>query len=208
MNRTPDEEQWDARYGSGGQVWSGSPNPLLVETAQELTPGVALEIGAGEGADAIWLAEQGWTVHAVDLSSVALTSAASHAEAAGVADRIEWMHRDVEAWIPPAATYDLVTVHFLHLPNERREKVFRSLGETVAPGGTLLIVGHHPSDQNAGVRRPSGEGLLFTPESVAELFDSSVWEPVACEARPRDATTQDGRPTTVHDSLFRASQMG
>ncbi|WP_182353059.1 class I SAM-dependent methyltransferase [Flaviflexus huanghaiensis] len=204
MNRTPDEEQWDARYGSSRPVWSGSPNPLLMETAQERIPGVALDIGAGEGADAIWLAERGWTVHAVDLSSVALASAASHAEAAGVEERIKWMHRDVEAWSPQSGAYDLVSVHFLHLPSERREKVFRGLGEAVAPGGTLLIVGHHPSDLNAGVKRPSGEGLLFTPESVAELFDSSDWETLACEARPRTPKSSDGRETTVHDSLFYA----
>lgn len=115
------------------------------------------------------------------------------------------MHKDVEAWSPSVAAYDHVTVHFLRLPSKRREKVFHSLGEAVAPGGTLLIVGHHPPDLN-GVKRPSGEGLLFTPESLTELVASSDRELVACEARPRDTKTSDGRLTTVHDSLFRARQ--
>ena len=204
MEQDPSEAFWDARYGASAPVWSGQPNPLLVESVQELPPGRALDAGSGEGADAIWLACQGWTVHAVDFSSVALNRAGSHAELAGVSDRVTWMHQNIARWVPPAASYDLVSTQFLHLAPPVREQVFRNLAAAVAPGGMLLIVGHHPTDLNTGVKRPSREDLLFTPESVAEALDSRDWEQVICEVRPRRVQTADGNAVTVHDSLVRA----
>lgn len=204
MEQDPSEAFWDARYGRSTPLWSGQPNSLLVEAVQELQPGAALDVGSGEGADAIWLACQGWRVHAVDFSSVALELAASRAELAGVSDRVTWMHQDIANWAPPAASYDLVSAQFLHLAPPVRAQVFRNLGAAVAPGGLLLIVGHHPTDLNTGAKRPSREDLLFTPESVVEALDSREWEQVTCEVRPRSGRAADGNAVTVHDSLFMA----
>lgn len=204
MEQHFDEAFWDARYGSSEPVWSGKPNPLLVETANALRPGSALDVGSGEGADAIWLAQQGWTVHAVDLSSVALARASSRAQTIGLGDSVTWMHQNVAEWTPPAQSFDLVSAHFLHLPNPLRTQVFGGLASAVAPGGTLLVVGHHPSDLNSGIQRPSRADVLFTPESVIDGLNPHDWESVTCEVRPRSAQTSDETSVTVHDSLFRA----
>src|ERR1700741_4076142 len=109
---------WDARYSSAHALWSGNPNRQLVTEAAGLAPGTALDAGAGEGADAIWLAERGWQVTAVDVSGVALGRAADHAAKAGdeVAARIRWQREDLREWIPPERAYDLVTSQYLHLP--------------------------------------------------------------------------------------------
>ena len=204
MEQDPSEAFWDARYGRSTPLWSGQPNSLLVEAVQELQPGAALDVGSGEGADAIWLACLGWRVHAGDFSSVALGLAASRAELAGVSDRVTWMHQDIANWAPPAASYDLVSAQFLHLAPPVRAQVFRNLGAAVAPGGLLLIVGHHPTDLNTGAKRPSREDLLFTPESVVEALDSREWEQVTCEVRPRSGRAAYGNAVMVHDSLFMA----
>ncbi|MBY8879775.1 SAM-dependent methyltransferase [Actinacidiphila acidipaludis] len=136
------EEYWDTRYGTE-RMWSGRPNAALVREAAELAPGTVLDLGCGEGGDAIWLAKQGWHVVAVDVSQVALDRGAEHAAEAGVpAGRIEWQrHNLADAF--PAGTYDLVSTHFLHSPIEiPRERILRSAADAVAPGGVLLVVGH------------------------------------------------------------------
>lgn len=199
------EAFWDERYRRPGHLWSGSPNPQLVAGAAGLRPGSALDAGSGEGADAIWLARQGWTVAAVDISSVALARAAAHAAAEpGAARRISWIHRDLTAWVPPAGTFDLVSAQFLHWPAAERTAVYGRLAAAVAPGGTLLIVGHHPSDLATGARRPRLPGLLFTPEETAAALDPAAWEILACEARPRLAEDPAGYPMTVTDSVLQA----
>lgn len=143
-----DEELWDERYRSRPTLWSGEPNRHLVGEAADLAPGLALDVGCGEGADAIWLAQRGWRVDGVDVSGVALQRAAEHADRAGaeVAGRISWLHENLTAWDPGRGRYDLVSAQYMHLPSPERDVLFRRLGEAVAPGGTLLIVGHHPSD--------------------------------------------------------------
>ena len=97
------------RCGVGGRTRRSCRRP------PGLTPGRALDIGAGEGADAIWLAERGWDVVAVDISSVALERGRRQAEVVGVADRITWVHTDVLADDLPAGPFDLVTSHYTHL---------------------------------------------------------------------------------------------
>src|SRR5262245_60531780 len=106
---------WDTRYGSAEQIWSGNPNQRLVEQIADLAPGTALEVGCGEGADAIWLASRGWRVTAIDVSPVALERAARQAEQVGadVAGRIVWQQADVLAWGPAPRQFDLVTAHYI-----------------------------------------------------------------------------------------------
>lgn len=203
-----DESFWDERYrqhGAHSSVWSGQPNAQLVAEAAELVPGSALDVGAGEGADAVWLARHGWRVTAVDISSVALARAASAVRGdPATAARITWKHQDLTAAPPPAGTFDLVSAQYLHLPPAQRDGVYGQLAASVAPGGTLLIVGHHPSDLETSVRRPSVPGLLFTAEQVAAQLDLIDWEILTCVSRPRTATDSDGAPVTVQDSVLRA----
>jgi SAM-dependent methyltransferase len=202
------EAAWDERYQSRPSLWSGKPNPNLVSQTQGLTAGTALDAGAGEGADAIWLAEHGWRVTAIDLSSVALQRAAAHAADRGaeVADAIEWRHADLTSWNPGAEAFDLVAVHYLQLPAAMRAEVFGRLAAAVAPGGTLLIVGHHPSDLQTTVPRPPLPELFYTGDDIAALLDARDWEVVTNDAPGRATNDPDGNPVTIHDTVFRATR--
>ncbi|TDD60239.1 SAM-dependent methyltransferase, partial [Actinomadura rubrisoli] len=139
---TSGEAFWDDRYAQHDHLWSGEPNAMIVREAAGLPPGTALDLGCGEGGDAIWLAARGWRVTAADISRLALERAARHAEDAGVADRVDWRHHDLDASFP-AGSYDLVSAQFLHSPaGPPREPILRAAAAAVAPGGVLLIAGH------------------------------------------------------------------
>jgi thioredoxin reductase/SAM-dependent methyltransferase len=196
---------WEEFYASRAEVWSGRPNPQLVAESAELTTGAALDVGSGEGADAIWLASRGWQVTAVDLATTALQRAAAQAEARGadVAGRIRWVRADLTRWTPGEGTFDLVSAQFMHLPAVRREALFRKMAVSVRPGGTLLIVGHHPSDLQT-VPRPHRSDLYFTAEEVASSLDPGQWDIVVADARSRCVTTPDGQEHTLHDAVLRA----
>jgi len=200
------QEAWDERYRSRDALWSGNPNRHLVAEASDLIPGHALDVGAGEGADAIWLASRGWHVIAVDLSPVALERAHAHADQAGadIAKRISWVHEDVTSWDPGTGRYDLVSVQYMHLPPAPRKAMLEQLATAVAPGGNLLIVGHHPSDLQTTVRRPHTPELLFTGDDIAAELDSGQWTVITNAASGRTATDPDGNAVTVHDTVFRA----
>lgn len=205
-----DEAFWDERYRSSSALWSGQPNPQLVVEAAGLSPGAALDVGCGEGADAIWLAEHGWQVTAVDLSTVALERGAARAAAVGaeIARRITWLHADLAAWVPDPGSYDLVSAQFLHLPGDQRRLINHRIAQAVAPGGTLLVVGHDPSDLQTTVRRPQSPGLLFTSSEVAASLSPEDWTVLVDEARPRQTLDPDGQNTTVHDAVLKARRTG
>jgi SAM-dependent methyltransferase len=200
-----DEEFWNERYRSSSRVWSGRPNPHLVAEVAGLAPGRALEVGCGEGADAVWLAGRGWDVVAADISSVAITRAAEHARRAdpAAAGRIEWRRVDLVQRPPEPGAFDLVSAQFMQLPPEPRARLFAGLGAAVRPGGALLVVGHHPSDLTTGVRRPRVPDVLYTPDEVAALLDDD-FSIALSEARPRPAATPEGEEVTVHDSVLLA----
>jgi len=197
-------EFWDERYRSRPALWSGNANAVVMTETADLPPGRALDIGCGEGRDALWLAARGWRVDGVDVSRVALGRAAGHAQDAGpeIADRLAWARRDVLEWTPPAASYDLVSVSFLHLPSRNRSPVYCALAEAVAPGGSFLVVAHHPSDVGV-VPRPPEPDLFFTPEDLAADLDER-WEVVTRDARPRPEIHPDGYDVTLHDTVLRA----
>jgi SAM-dependent methyltransferase len=199
---------WDERYRTRDKLWSGNPNRYLVSEADGLDPGSVLDAGAGEGADAIWLAERGWRVTAVDISAVALERGAAHAAERGadVAGRIDWRHSDLASWQPPEAAFDLVSAQYLHLPMAVRPAVFARLAVAVAAGGTLLIVGHHPSDLQTTMPRPPMPELFYTGDDIAALLDGGEWTVVTNAAPGREATDPDGNAVTIHDTVFRASR--
>ena len=205
-----DQASWDERYKSSSALWSGRPNSHLVTETAGLVPGTALDAGCGEGADAIWLAEHLWRVTAVDISAVALERAAAQALVAGddIARRITWLHADLGTWVPVAASYDLVSAQFMHLPAAQRELLYRRLAESAAPGGTLLVVGHHPSDLQTTIPRPQLPELFFTAADVAASLAAQEWTVLVEEARARQALDPDGRSVTVHDAVLRAQRAG
>lgn len=199
------EDFWNERYRSSHRVWSGNPNPQLVTEVANLAPGRALDVGCGEGADAIWLAQRGWEVVATDIAGVALERGAEHARdsAPEASARIEWRQADLLVRPPEPDSFDLVSAQFMHLPAAPRTRLFRALVASVRAGGTLLVVGHHPSDLATGVPRPPMPELFYDADEVAELLDDS-WTVVVNEARPRPATTPAGVEVTIHDTVLRA----
>jgi SAM-dependent methyltransferase len=202
-----DEAFWNERYRSSVQVWSGNPNLQLVAEIADLAPGRALDAGCGEGADAIWLARRGWEVVAVDISGVALQRAAQHARDIDPAAfaRIEWWQTDLVVRPPDADSFDLVSAQFMQLLPEPRTRMFTALVQSVRAGGTLLVVGHHPSDLATGVPRPPMPNLFYPADEVAELLDDS-WTVLVDEARPRTAATAKGVEVTIHDAVLRATR--
>jgi SAM-dependent methyltransferase len=198
-----DEAYWEDRYRRTHTMWSGRPNPWLVAEAEKLTPGEALDVGCGEGADAIWLAERDWRATGVDLSRTALERAAGHAEAAGVGERTSWVHADAGAWPVPAASFDLVSAQYLHVP-----AVFARLATAVAPGGHLLVVGHHIIlDVEHGIPRPNIPELFRTGEEMAAELDKREWEILAAETRTRQAKPHEGGEGAAHDAVLFARRI-
>ncbi|WP_253907932.1 class I SAM-dependent methyltransferase [Arthrobacter sp. H20] len=201
-----DQTYWDTFYDERPAIWSGQPNPQLVTETAGLTPGTALDVGSGEGADAIWLARRGWKVTAVDISQVALTRGAANAAAdEESAALITWTRQDLLQWAPPESSFDLISAQFMHLPKTEREPLFTRLAAAVTPGGTLLVVGHHPSDMESGAHRPPRLDLFYTAEEIALLLDPERWDLVT-ESRQR-TQDHDGETVTIHDAVLRARRV-
>lgn len=212
--------QWDDMYRSRARVWSGRPNPQLVAETAGLTPGTALDLGCGEGADALWLAERGWTVTAVDVSAVALERAAGHAAASKAGSRITWLQRDLEAWAPDGQ-FDLVSAQFLHSTEMPWQSSHRIAADAVRTDGTLLVVGHHPDGlppwsrhKEGGHGSHDGDGdrhraRYFTPgQLVAELgIAPPAWRVDVAESREREATGPDGQVAILADAVLRATRL-
>jgi SAM-dependent methyltransferase len=196
-----DRTDWDRRYETSELVWTASPNRFVVEELTGLEPGRALDLGTGEGRNAVWMAERGWRVTAVDFSPVGLAKAARLAEARGVA--VDWVTFDLRDYRPPTATFDLVLVAYLHLRPLARAGVLQSAAEALAPGGTLLVVGHDATNLTEGVGGPQDPDVLYTPESiVADLRGLNIRR---AERVRRPVETDTGIRDAV-DTLVRAQR--
>lgn len=199
-----DASAWDERYRGADLVWAAEPNRFVERELADLEPaGRALDLAAGEGRNAVWLAELGWDVDAVDFSAVALEKAGRLA--AGRGARLHPLCADLTSWSAPEATYGLALVAYLHLPWEQMERVVRQAARAVRPGGTLLLVGHDAANLRQGHGGPQDPRVLYTPEQVA-----AVWRPYAdivrAESVERPVTTPDG-PRTALDALVRAVRL-
>jgi SAM-dependent methyltransferase len=193
---------WDRLYSTKPRLWSGQANIRLTEVAQTLPPGRVLDLGCGEGGDAVWLAEHGWSVAATDVSPVALQRAREHAAERGVTDRIEFVPGDLSDGVPEGP-FDLVSAQFLHSPDElplARTPLLRAAAHQLTPGGWLLIVDHGsaPSWSERHTHR-----FPCAAEVLAALdLDAATWTPVRVEAVERAVTGPDGQTATILDNVM------
>jgi SAM-dependent methyltransferase len=202
MSTLDAQEHWEQHYGARERIWSGRVNARLTEAVEPLRPRRALDLGCGEGADALWLAYRGWRVVAVDVSHTALQRAAADALYRGLERRIDFQWRDLSDSFPEG-TFDLVAAHYLHSPVRLdREHVLRCAAEAVGAGGLLLIVDH-------GAAPPWASKLahdhLFpgVDEVVASLnLDDNEWERVRVESVLRSAVGPEGQTGTVTDNVI------
>jgi len=195
---------WEARYADADRMWSGGVNRVLADVAEGLGPGRALDLGCGEGGDAVWLARQGWTVTGVDLSPTAIERGRAAAAAAGVrAGGLRLEAADLATWVAPE-DYDLVCASFLQswpvlIP---REDILRRATGFVAPGGHLLIVAHAAAPSWADHGTVHTHPFPTPEQDLAALgLDLERWQVLACETRRREATAPDGASASLTDGV-------
>ena len=197
------ERFWEQRYRGSAAVWSGRPNALLVEVVHDLggpAPGTALDLGCGEGGDALWLAGLGWDVTAVDVSPTALARVAAGAAASGVGERVRVEQHDL-ALTFPSGCFDLVTACYFQSPIELpREQVLRTAAAAVAPGGVLVVVEHASGPSWAGEHAH----VVFptAQETRASLgLDPAGWDVERCDTPTREVTSPQGEVGTASDNV-------
>ncbi|MEU9352680.1 class I SAM-dependent methyltransferase [Streptomyces griseoloalbus] len=198
-----DVHHWDEMYRSRDRVFSGNPNGVLVAETTDLPPGQALDVGCGEGADALWLARRGWQVTAVDVSETALRRAA--AAATDVKDRVAWARADLSTTPPPASAFDLVSIHYFPLRRGPGHTALRGLLDAVAPGGTLLFATHALSDVVRHHDQDIDPADYYQPDDIARLLDPT-WNVLINETRPRTTPPPAGTHH-IHDSVLRALRL-
>lgn len=165
-----DRDGWNQRYDAAELVWTAGPNATFAGVTEGLKVGRALDLGAGEGRNAIWLASRGWAATAVDFSDVALDKANQLAAHAGV--EVETVVADVAAYVPETE-FDLVAVIYLHLPASIRATVYGRAAQAVAPGGTLIVLGHDTTNIAQGFGGPQNPDVLFAPDDVVTDISNS-----------------------------------
>ena len=192
---------WDRRYRGTELVWTAQPNRFVVEELQGLPPGRAQDLGSGEGRNAVWLAERGWQVTAVDFSPVALDKARRLAQARGVT--VDWVLADLRGYRPEPGAYHLVLVAYLHLSPLERVAVLAGAVGALAPGGTLLVIGHDLANLTQGVGGPQDPAVLYTPEAIVAELDGLTVHRAERVRRPVDTAPEPG---VAVDTLVRATR--
>lgn len=189
-----DASGWDERYASAELEWGAEPNRFLVPEVEGLEPGRALDLAAGEGRNAIWLAERDWSVTAVDYSHVGIDKGRRRAAEMGV--DLEWAIADVLTY-EPSGRFDLVIVFYLHLPPAEMKVVFQKAAAALQPGGTLLVVGHDRSNLTEGVGGPQDPTRLHDAAEIATEFEGFVIEKAERVLRPVEGTDRRAIDTLV-----------
>jgi cyclopropane fatty-acyl-phospholipid synthase-like methyltransferase len=214
MTHEFDQTYWDQLWHGDRAAAMGAsrPNPHLVREVADLVPGTAIDAGCGAGAEAVWLAAHGWQVTGVDIASEALARAAERVHATDVAGHVQWVQADLSAW-KPDSLYDLVTTHYAH-PAMPQLDFYDRISAWVAPGGTLLIVGHLHHDADGGGGRVhghehTGEGppasASASVAAVTARLDPAAWE-VVTAAESHRTLSQDGAEVALHDVVVRATR--
>jgi SAM-dependent methyltransferase len=196
------EQHWQDRTDGPGSMRAGPPNPYLARETRSLAPGTALDAGCGTGAEASWLAAQGWRVTAADISAEALARAVDRAATSGVADRVHWVEADLSTW-DPGTQFDLVMTHYAH-PAMPQLEFYDRIGGWVGPGGTLLIVGHlhtHSAPDHHGDRGHPPAEASTTAAVITARLDATQWEIVTAAESQREVA---GREVPLYDVVVRA----
>lgn len=198
-----DRDSWERRWAQALRehadvVASRPPSAYVLAVAGDLRPGSVLDAGCGHGAETLWLAAHGWRVTAVDFAATALDHARSSAESIGtdVAERVEWVQGDLATWTPPPGRYDLVICLYVHMAGAVGETV-RRLATGVAPGGSLLLVGHRPIDPATGNATAAAGQVQISVDTALAALDPGEWEILVAEDRPRTAAST-GVDAVVH----------
>ena len=194
-----DSSEWDTRYSDKALVWSAEPNQFLVQEVADLPPGRALDVACGEGRNAIWLASRGWQATGVDFSAVAIDKARRIADERGVT--ATWVAADLAEWTPAAESFDLVIVFYLQLPADQRRKIHQQMAAALAPGGTMLVVGHDAQNLADGYGGPQDPAVLFGVEDLSA--DLSALHILKAEQVRRAVHADDGDKWAI-DALVRA----
>lgn len=191
---------WENRYSSEDKIWSGNPNATLVDAVGGLPPGRAVDLGCGEGADVLWLAEQGWHATGIDISDTAVRRAQDAALAAGLQDHATFLAEDLSQW-NPEEEFDLVTGSFLQSPVELdRIAILRKASELVAPGGRMCIISHAaPPPWATGHQQ---HDFPDPAEDVRALALGQEWETDLQETRKREVKDPEGNPAILEDSVL------
>ncbi|WP_328476046.1 methyltransferase domain-containing protein [Actinoplanes sp. NBC_00393] len=192
-SETFDRNSWERRWAQALRdhadvVATRPPNAHLLAAANDLPPGLALDAGCGHGAETLWLAAHGWRITALDFAETVLEHCRARAETLGadIAERVDWVHADLSTWTPPPSRFNLVISLYVHVAGSVTETV-RRLASGVAPGGTLLLVGHRPIDPATGkATAAAGQTQISVGEAVAAL-DPAGWEILLAEDQPRPA---------------------
>lgn len=190
-------QDWDARYAAA-PVWSQGPNAVVADLLSPLPPGRAVDLGAGEGRHALWLAERGWQVVAVDFSATGLARGRALAEERGL--HVDWAVADVTAWEPPEPV-DLVLAAYLQLPERVLDGVLRRAAGWLVPGGHLLVLGHDRANLERGHGGPQDPDVLHDAQMLAAAADGL--EVLDLEQVQRQVQTEEG-PRTAVDTLLMA----
>jgi SAM-dependent methyltransferase len=197
MNPAEDRELWEQRYGEAQSVWGWAPNRFVAEVLGPRPAGRALDLAAGEGRNALWLADLGWRATAVDFAENALARGRAQAEEHGL--DVGWVHADVLEYRPEPETYDAVVVAYLHLTGERLGVVLRNAASALAPGGTLVVVGHDVTNIADGVGGPQDPDILYTPDLVTGYLEHVAGLKIIRAERVRRQT--DRAPQPAVDTL-------
>jgi SAM-dependent methyltransferase len=197
-----DQRQWDELYAGTELVWTVEPNRFVAEELAGLAAGRALDLGTGEGRNAIWLAEQGWQVTAVDFSAVGLAKAAELAAGRGVTG-IRWVQADLRGYEPAPAAYDLILLAYLHLLPDEFGALLAAAAEALAPGGTLLVVGHDADNIARGHGGPQDPRVLHRVQDVVAALPGLDIQ--RAEQARRPVLTGDGERTAI-DTVVRAQR--
>jgi SAM-dependent methyltransferase len=176
-------------------VWGAQPNRWVAAQAAGLPPGRALDLAAGEGRNAVWLAQHGWSVTAVDFAGEALLRGRERAREAGV--EVDWREEDVRERPPERRAYDLVLIAYLHLPAAELAPVLEAAAEAVAAGGTLLLVGHHSRNLREGTGGPQDARLLYDETQVLEHLAGLEVEEAAPRLRDVEGAQRDAIDVVV-----------
>jgi SAM-dependent methyltransferase len=188
-----DNHEWDTRYEEEELVWSAEPNLFLPPIVEQLEVGTALDLACGEGRNAIWLARQGWDVTGVDYSSVGIDKAT---KIAGDTD-VDWVVADVTTY-EPRTTFDLVIIVYVHLDPDGMRSLFANAARALAPGGTLIAMGHALRNLTEGVGGPPYPEILWTEEKIAPLLENLDVVSLGEVLRPVDGSEVDAIDFLLH----------